>query len=192
MKRRFALAFALVCVASPALAAQPSDHGLASLLWPALNLALLIGALVFFARKPLRAYFASRRSEIQGRLQSASDQLAAAESEYAQWQRRLIGLDAELEEIRRHARERAEAESERILADARAAAERIRRDADAAVALELRRAREVLCDEATELAISLARERLERAVTDADRDRLLDEFIDVVGAAPGARARGGA
>jgi F0F1-type ATP synthase membrane subunit b/b' len=44
--------------------------------------------------------------------------------------------------------------------------------------MELRRAREELREEATQLALKLATERLEREVTDADRDRLLDEFID--------------
>ncbi len=188
MRLRGAFALLVVLSASPAHASDPSEGTLSSLLWPALNLAILIGVLVYFARKPLHAYFGARRSEIQGRLQSAADQLSAAEAAHTKWQRRLIGLDQELEEIRRMSRERAEAERERILADARASAERIRRDAAAAAQLELRRARETLCKEATQLAIELASERLAREVTDADRDRLIDEFIDRVGAAPGPAA----
>jgi F0F1-type ATP synthase membrane subunit b/b' len=54
--------------------------------------------------------------------------------------------------------------------------------------LELRRAREVLREEAAQLAIELAGERLAREVTDTDRDRLVDEFIDLIATKPGSDA----
>ncbi len=174
--------------ALPAYASDPSASSLQTFLWPALNLAILIAVLVYFARKPLQAYFEKRRSEIQGELQSAADQLATAESTYAKWQRRMIDLESELDEIRATSRQRAEAERERIIQDARATAERIRRDATAAVDLELRRARETLREEATQLAIELAGERLSREVTEADRDRLIDEFIGLIASTPGSGA----
>jgi F-type H+-transporting ATPase subunit b len=188
MNLRCAITLLLILLAQPAHASDDSASGLEAFLWPAVNLAILISVLVYFARKPLRAYFDKRRSDIQGELQTAADQLATAETTYANWQRRLIDLDGELEEIRATSRQRAEAERERIIEDARSSAERIRRDATAAVELELRRAREVLREEAAQLAIELAGERLAREVTDTDRDRLIDEFIDLIASTPGSDA----
>jgi len=185
MKLRLATALVALLVALPAQASEENSSGLSELLWPVVNLIILIAVVVHFARKPMRDYFAGRRSEIQSELKGAADQLAEAETTYAKWQRRLIDLEAELEEIRTMSRQRAEAERDKILSDARAAAERIRRDAAVAVEMELRRAREELRVEATQLAIELATEQLEREVTDADRDRLLDEFIDRIEATPG-------
>ncbi len=178
MRLRGAAALTLILLALPAQAAEEHASGLNSILLSAVNLAILIAVLVYFARKPLRAYFDKRRADIQGELRAAADQLATAESTYAKWQRRMIDLEAELEEIRTTSRQRAEAERERIIQSARATAERIQRDATAAVDLELRRAREILREEAAQLAIQLAGERLAREVTDTDRDRLIDEFID--------------
>jgi F-type H+-transporting ATPase subunit b len=194
MNLRSAIALLVILHALPAYASDPSAGGLQTLLWPALNLVILIAVLVYFARKPLQAYFEKRRSEIKGELQSAADQLATAEATYAKWQRRMIDLESELDEIRATSQQRAEAERERIIADARATADRIRRNATAAVELELRRARETLREEATQLAIDLASERLSREVTDADRDRLVDEFIDLIASTPdsGADQREGA
>jgi F-type H+-transporting ATPase subunit b len=188
MNLRSAVALLVALHALPAYASDPSASGLQTFLWPALNLVILIAVLVYFARKPLQAYFAKRRSEIQGELQSAADQLATAESTYAKWQRRMIDLESELDEIRATSRQRAEAERERIIQDARATAERIRNDATAAVELELRRAREILREEATQLAIELAGERLSREVTEADRDRLIDEFIGLIASTPDSDA----
>jgi F-type H+-transporting ATPase subunit b len=178
MKLRLVTALTALLCALPAQASEGSGGGLSELLWPAVNLAILIAVLVHFARKPLRGYFESRRSGIQDELKGAADQLTDAEATYAKWQRRLIELEAELEEIRATSNQRAEVERDKILSDARATAERIRRDASVAVEMELRRAREALREEATQLAMKLATEQLEREVTDADRDRLLDEFID--------------
>ena len=146
------------------------------LIWRVVNLALLLAVLFVFARKPIQAFFQDRRDRIQGELQSAAQLHKEAEQRYAKWQRQLVDLDAELERVRATARERAEAERDRILADARAAAERIRSDAHVAVEQELRRAREQLRQEASALSIQLASELLQAQVTDTDRDRLLDEF----------------
>jgi len=194
MNLRNAVALSVALHALPAYAADPSAGHLEAFLWPALNLIILIAVLVYFARKPLQAYFAKRRGEIQGELQSAADQLATAESTYAKWQRRMAELESELDEIRATSRQRAEAERERIIQDARATAERIRNDATVAVELELRRAREILREEATQLAIELAGERLSREVTEDDRDRLIDEFIGLIASTPnsGANQREGA
>ncbi len=185
MNLRSAVALFVILLALPACASNHSESALQDFLWPALNLAILIAVLVYFGRKPLQAYFEKRRSEVQGVLQSAADQLATAETTYAKWQRRTIELGAELDGIRAMSRQRAEAERGRIIDDARAAAERIRRDATTAVELELRRAREILREEATQLAIELAGERLSREVTEADRDRLIDEFIALIASTPG-------
>ena len=169
-------AIALVALAStPALAAG-GDEGPGVVL-PAINLLILLAVLVYFARKPIQAYFAERRDEISGDIESAAELKKDAEERFAKWQRKLAHLEAELDEIRTQARERAESEREHILADARASAERIRRDATTAIEQEVRRAQEGLRGEASELAVELAAGLLRDQVGDADRERLLDEFI---------------
>jgi F-type H+-transporting ATPase subunit b len=100
----------------------------------------------------------------------------------------LIDLNGEVEEIRELAGRRAEEEAERILADARATALRIRNDAQAAVAQELRRARVELREEAADLALEIAARKLTDQVVDADRERLMDEFITRVEPSPGEGA----
>lgn len=146
-------------------------------LWHALNLLVLVAALVYFARGPIAGYLNSRRSQIEAGIESAGRELAEAEGRLADCERRAAALDQELEEIRRVVRQQAEADRDRLLAEARASAERIRRDAVAAAEQEVRRARDGLRAETVDLAVRIAGDLLRGQVTDADRTRLVDDFV---------------
>ncbi len=189
---RALLAAALALQAGPAVAAGGGEASgsIGDLLYPVLNLAILVAALVYFGRKPIADFFAERRSSIQGELEQAAELYRKAEEQHARWQRRLVDLEGELDGIRTRARERAESERAHILADAQATADRIRRDATSAVDRELLRARERLREEASDLAIELAGNLLREQVTGADRERLLDEFIERIERAPASGASG--
>lgn len=185
---------AATLLAPLAALAESAEHGgghgasATTLLWQGINLVALIAVLVYVGRKPIREFFDGRRSEIRGNIDRSAALLADAEARVAEWNGRMARLDAELDEIRRSARERAESERERILADASRSAERIRRDAELAVEQETARARAKLRDEATQLAIELAGDLLRQHVSDTDRRRLADEFIQQI-EAPSSASR---
>lgn len=187
----FAAAIALA--AGPAVAAG-AEHGPshAELIWQAVNLALLVGIIVYAARRPVKSFFAERREQIQNDLEESAEFLKQAETRYAEWQRKLVDLETELGQIRAMARQRAHEERDRILAEARAAAERIKDDARAAIDQELRRAEGALRQEAADLAIELAAKLISDQIDDSDRARLVDEFITRVESGGSARAGGNA
>lgn len=174
-----AAALGTALVASPVLAAGEEHHGpgTVELLWQAANLALLLGVVVYAARRPVQRFFAERRERIQGQLEESADLLKQAEARYSEWQRRLVGLETELEKIRGMARQRANEERDRILQEARASAERIKQDARAAIDQELRRAQGELREEASDLAVELAGRLISDQIGDTDRSRLVEEFI---------------
>jgi F-type H+-transporting ATPase subunit b len=172
--------FVAFLLAAPAYASEGGEKSAMTFVWEVVNFVLLVGAIVYFARKPIIQFFADRRSEIGGELASAANVLEEAEARFGEWQQKMAELDGELATIRERERRRAEQERERILADARQTAERIRADAGSAVDREIRRAQIALRAEATEVALELATQLLRDKVADADRDRLIDEFISRV------------
>jgi len=179
VKRALLVAVATALVA-PAVAFA-EEHGggghESNVLWHAINLALVVGVIVYFARNPIRAFMADRRSSIESNLEAAKRELDSAEARLAECNARVNSLDREIAELRATVQSQAEAERDRLLADARAAAERIRRDAAIAVEQEGRRARDELREEAADIAVRLAGDLLKRTVGDADRTRLVDEFV---------------
>jgi F-type H+-transporting ATPase subunit b len=179
----------LAALASEVEAGHGGGEGL-RFFWEWLNLLILVGALVYLARRPVQTYLAERRGRIEGDLASAARLLGDAEARLADWNARAARLDAEAEDIRRAAREAAEQERERILADARAVAERIQRDAHSALDRELQRARGRLRSEVADLAVELAEKLLREQVQGADRARLVDEFVARIEPGAGERAGG--
>ena len=190
MKRARMLVPVVLVLLAPALAWASEENGAhaSSLFWHAINLALVVGVIGYFARTPIRTYMAERRQNIEAGIEAARRELSEAESRLVACNERVASLDREIEEIRRTVHAQAENERERLLADARVAAERIRRDAHAAVEQESRRAREDLRNEAAEMAVRLAGDLLKRQVTDSDRARLVDEFVERVESSPPATA----
>ena len=168
----------VLCAGVAQAAGGGEDHNpLAETIWQGVNLALIVGVIVYYGRGPIGEFFANRRDGIKTELSDAADLLRQAEQRNAELQRRLVDLGSEIEEIRENAGRRADEEAERILADARVTAERIRRDATAAVDQELRRAQAELRDEAADLALEIAARKLTETVGESDRERLMDEFI---------------
>jgi F-type H+-transporting ATPase subunit b len=189
MRRRIAVSALGLALVPTAAQAAGGEGGASDLVWRVINVALLLVVLAVFARKPIQAFFAARRDQIANDVESAARQRKEAEERYARLQRQIAALDTELEGIRTTARQRAAAEREQMLADARAAAERIRREARLAVDQELRRARHELRREAADLSVELAGDLLARQVSDADRDRLIDELITRVEAGSNGTGR---
>jgi F-type H+-transporting ATPase subunit b len=150
-----------------------------------LNLAILAALLVYFARKPVAAYLATRRETIAKNIAGSEKLLKEAEARLAEWNARAARLDADVQAILGSTRKSAEVEKAAILADAEATAARIRQSAGGVVERELRAARVALRKEAAELAVTLAGSLLQEHTTDADRSRLVDEFIAKIESTPG-------
>jgi len=166
-----------VLLAAPASAESGGEHG-GSLFWQVANLLLLLAVLIYFARKPVLGYLAGRRDAIANNLDAAAQLLAEAERRLAEWNQKAASLDQEVAAIRAATKRAAEAERDRILADARVTADRIRQSARAVAERELQQAREVLRGEAADLAVELAAKILREQVNESDRARLVDEFIE--------------
>ncbi len=185
--RRVAILVVACLTAAPSFAAGGEGEG-SHVFWEVFNLLLLIAVLIFVTRKSVTAFLKNRRDQVANNLRESEELLTESKERLAELERKSGNLDEQLVEIRREATERAEREAEAIIADARETAARIERDATGAVEREVLRAKQQLRAEASELAIELAAERLKSDVSDADRTRLVDEFIARV--SDGASASG--
>jgi len=165
---------ALACVISPALAQEehppePADTTLGFVFrW--LNLALVLGALIWAVRKFGAPYFRQSARAISDAIHGAGAARASAERELSEATRQLASVDSEIQELRRAGARESAGEAERLRALAQSEAEKIARAAGAEIEAAERLARQQLraiaARAATERAAALVRQRMNAA---ADR-----------------------
>lgn len=149
-----------------------------ALIFSFVNFAIFLFLLNKYAWPAVSSFLAGRRREV-------ADAMAAAEQARAEAdaiRRDYAAKEAALEETRRRMLEEiskgAAADREKLLKDAEAAAERLRAEAERQAEYDLARARRELRAEAARLAAELAEKEVRTQLTDADRARLVREFVE--------------
>lgn len=188
LKFLFAAALGVLVQASSVLAAE--EHGgeeqavllgVPLFVWfTIVNFIIFVTVLVVVLRKPLADFLRGRKESIAKEMEDAQKLLENAQRHHAEISARLDKLESELKAVREQIKKEGEAEGERIMERAKQAAERIRREADFQAEQEVKMAKMELREEAARLAVKLAEETLEKAISDADRERLVNEFITEV------------
>jgi F-type H+-transporting ATPase subunit b len=149
-------------------------------IWPTLyrllNFALLAGGLYYFLRKPLSDYLAGRDQQIRGGLVAARETSARATAQLAELDRRLQALPAELAALKAKGVEEIATEERRIQAQAEAERKRLIDDMQRDVDVRVRVARKALAEQAADLAVGLAADRVRQTITDAEQARLIDRY----------------
>lgn len=183
---------AIAATASVALGSESGHegaqgHGPTAAAWQGLGFAFInFSIFAFLLRRyawpALRDFLSLRRKEVADAMAAAEQARQEAEairSEYAV-------KEAALEETRRHLleeiRQGAVADREKALREAEEAAKRLRAEAERQAEHDLTRARRELRAEAARLAAGLAEKEVRARLTDADRARLVSDFVEGVSA----------
>lgn len=185
------LGASLILLPTLALAAGGHGHGEAVLddhwkhviIAQAFNVGIIIIALVYFLRKPVREFFTSKRTAF---LSAAEKTLAAkkqAEAELADAKAELARVESTAAESIARAKSEAEALRKTILADAEALSQRIKNDAAVTAHAEVEKAKNLLRVEMIQGAVSAAQKTMSAGVSQEDHQRLNKEFITNIKAA---------
>lgn len=150
--------------------------------WVTVTFLIFVGALVYFARKPLTNHLVSRADTIETAIKEAQAAKAAAEARARDAEEKLAALAGEVDKMKADFESQGKAEADRIKMAAKDMAKKISRDAEDTINAEIERAREQLRAEASRLALQLAEERIKQMLTAADDDRLKGSLISELSA----------
>jgi len=181
------LALLLSLLPGLAMAAEEAPHeshgggAWITLLLTAVNFTIFVVLMRRFASAPLRDYLRGRRQEVADAIAGAEKAKAEADALKQEYEAKAAGLEQTRRDLIEEIRSIANADRERALAAAREASERLREDAERRATSELERARQELRAEAASLAAEIASKRVAERLDDAQRRRLLEEFLGRVG-----------
>lgn len=166
--------------------AQEGEHGAeehsvwAGLLWPTVNFAILVGLLWWFFKQPFVSYLTDRHASIRKDLVEAANVKAAASAQLGEIERKLQALPGEIDALRKRGAEEIAAEEQRISAMAAAERDRLLEQTRREIDLQVRLAKRALVEHAADLSVQLAGERIQKTITPADQDRLVNQYLDQV------------
>ena len=150
------------------------------LIAPAINLAILVGALVYYLRLPLANFVRQRHETLRSDLQQVSEQLRDAQLKYSEFTAKLKAIDAEVSAIRDQMRQDGESAKQRILSEARRLSVSIVTDARSASVNLFSDLREQLRSELGLRVLERAEKLLTERLTGDDRIRIRREFSQQV------------
>ena len=194
LQRRRVWLGSTVCALSAALlpglsvAAETAEHGSGGLIsvdWSIavqmVNFLFLLAILYRFLYKPLLAKMEERSLAIKKSLESADAARAEAARQQEENASRLRAAYQEAQAIREAALKEAAEEQRTLVEAARREAQRLVETAKAQTDSEIRRAREELRREVSDIAITVAEKLIRKSLRDDDHRRIVDDTIARIG-----------
>lgn len=149
-----------------------------------LNFAILVAILYTVVRRQVNPALAANRAAIETEINEARRLHSEAKDLHQEYTDKLARLDEEIAAIKADMVKQGEAERERIVAEARARAERMNEEGRQMIEQEMKNTREELRREAVLAAAASAEETVRKTINAGDQQRLVDDFIKGLDAAP--------
>ena len=144
------------------------------------NFAILAGVLIYFARAPISRYLTGRGETIRRDLTDAAALRQSAESQLQAVRSRLAELPGELAALEAGGREELAHEQARMTEVTAREREKMLESTRREIDIQQRLARRQLIEHTADLAMGLARRRIEASITDEDQARLVDRYASEV------------
>ena len=129
----------------------------------------------------VKEFIDARQMEVDKMYADADTAMAEAERLKNVYSESVAGARDEAQRIVTDARRSAQDQADAILAEARAEAAVLREKAEADIVSEKKKAVNEIKDEISDIAILIAEKVVEKAITPADHEKLIAQFIDRVG-----------
>ncbi len=185
LERKVVIAlFAFILPLMPAIlraAEEGGEHGGGidmSLVWKAVNFAILAVVIGIVWKKVLKGLFEKRGEDIKKALEDARAAKEAADRKAEEYRGKLAALDKRVAELHKELEAEGAAEKNRTLAEAEKASAKIREQARLSADAELKKAMAEIREEVARIAVGMAEEILKKEIKPEDQEKLVKSYLD--------------
>ena len=151
-----------------------------------LNLAVFIGILYYFLRKPVSSFFVARSQKIESSINSAKDIIETAQKVYDENSSKFSKIDSEISELRDNSNKVDENKVSEIMDNANSLVKLIEKDTVEIIELESKKINNQIEDEILNKAVKLAEYELSSEFDESKDTQIIKSFLgevrnDVVG-----------
>lgn len=150
---------------------------LKEIIFAMVNFLILVFVLGKFIYKPFLGMLENRKQMIQEKFDRADAVNKRADARMAKYNRQIAGAEEESREIIRDAKQKAEAQAQAIINEAKAEAAEIIAKAERTIEMEQAKAIEGLHNEIAELALLAAEQIVGDKIEDAGQEAIVDRVI---------------
>ncbi len=183
MKKLLALVLLVLPAVAFAASGAHGDHDaipVKAIIVQCVNVALVIGLLIYLLRKPAAQHFAERSETFNALLNKAEQAKKEAEENRRVISQKLSALEQNAQTSLVQAKDEAEQLRAKIVADAKALSTKLSEEAKKTVDFEILRAKEEIRKDLLQAAVQDAESSMEKGVKDQDQKRLQTEFVQRV------------
>jgi F0F1-type ATP synthase membrane subunit b/b' len=149
--------------------------------WKFLNLAIFVGLMIYFLRRPLGAQFKAKRDQIRAELIRTEEERKAALTRLTTIEAKIAQLESEKENILARAREESEEERRRLSEQTNTEIKRLREQVESEIARVANQTRAELRRFSAEESVRRAEQKLRSQIGPADDARLVKASIQEIG-----------
>lgn len=151
------------------------------------NFILFFGFLYVKLKPMVGNALSERRMDMARRLEEAQQKQKEAEAKLAEYKEKLVHLEDEVKRVVESYEAEARADSEKMKQETERAIQRLERESEFTIKQEMRKAEDLIRERAVTATLEAAQKLIEERITDADRRRLVDQYITKIEeGAPGA------
>lgn len=143
----------------------------------AVNLAILIGVLVYFAKDPVMKALENRRTNLSKEIDEAEETIEEATKRYREYTEKLNNLEKEITSLKDSIRKQGETEKKEMIEQAKTTAEIIRKEARDMMKVEANKVKKELQTDVIESSLKEAEERIQKHFSNLESSNTVDQFV---------------
>ncbi len=147
-----------------------------TLLWPVVNLLLLIALLFHLLRKPVTVALQGRHTTLRDEIQRVREQLTQAQARFDQFSAKLRTMESEAENLFQQSKQDATQTKEALISKASRASQTIVQEAKQGTSLRFEDLKREVRTEFSGKVLAKAEEIIRKRLTGEERARILKEF----------------
>ena len=162
-----------------ALAAQKMSEGrkIYDTIMLFVNFGILVFLFIKYAKKPLLNFLKDQKEKVATDLDIVEEQLEKAKSNLNSEEEKFSGTEERIQKIREDIIELGRREKEKIIENAQQTADQMIEDTKRKSEYKLETAKKALGIEVMDIAVSIAREKIQKEITRADDEALFNQFL---------------
>ena len=146
----------------------------------ALNLAILLGIIVYYTKNPFLNFLKNRKEKITKEINEARDAIEEAKLKHEEYKGKLANLADEINSLKENISKQAEIEKQELIKHANHSSELIKKEVTETISLETLKAKEDIQNEVINSSITIAERLIKENLENGYTSDSVDDFIQMI------------